>query len=510
MSDHMRKTHFLTLILSNLAFVGCTMGPSYVQPPEMNIPEEWHSPVTEGMHSGNPEYFAWWESLNDPILNSLIKRSAEQNLDLFLAGTRILEARAEQKGKTADLYPHIDASTTCGHIYYSKDALINGILGAAFPHHHRHHVKRNVDFFEIGFDANWEIDLFGASKHEISAAKAKVESAEENLCDIWVTLSAEVARNYIELRSLQLRLNLLQKNIDSQRDTLHLTQELLAIGDASAIEVLQGNEQLNVLLTQKPQLRLSIDKTIHRLSILLGLAPSELFTELCETKDLPNLPCEKPIGLPSELLRRRPDIRRAERDLAAATESVGSAVAGLFPRLSLYGFIGDISTHLKSLTNGGSGAWFVAPQLLLPIFNSQLLTQDVDFNKIKNQEALFEYQKVVLAALEEVENAIASFHYETERNQHFEKAQAANQEAYQLTLDLYQRGLKDYLEVLSMNRSLLSAENTLIQSQTDLLLHYISLYKALGGGWTLSQSISCGSDENQAEESLPEENQSED
>ena len=485
----MRSAYFWLILLLNLMLVGCTMGPKYVQPPEMNIPEEWHSDVSEGMDSGDPENFAWWESLNDPILNSLIKRVAEQNLDLFIAGTRILEVRADQKGKVAELYPHIDASTTCGHAYYSKDALINGILGAAFPAHHHRSGKRNVDFFEIGFDASWEIDLFGATKHEISAGKARIESAEESLCDLWVTLSAEVARNYIELRSLQLRLNLTEKNIETQQDTLHLTQELLTIGSANAIDVLQANEQLNILAAQKPLLKLSIDKAIHRLSILLAHPPGELFTELCESKELPCLPCEKPIGLPSELLRRRPDIRKAERDLAAATESVGSAVASLFPRLSLYGFIGDISTHLKSLTSGASGAWFAAPQLLFPIFNSRLLTQDVDFNKIKNRQALFEYQKTVLAALEEVENAIASFHYEEERNQHLEKVRMTGQEAYQLTLQLYQRGLKDYLEVLIINRSLLASENAFIQSQTDLLLHYISLYKALGGGWIASQCM---------------------
>jgi NodT family efflux transporter outer membrane factor (OMF) lipoprotein len=310
--------------------------------------------------------------------------------------------------------------------------------------------------------------------------------AEESLCDVWVTLSAEVARNYIELRGLQLRKQLILKNISSQQDSVQLTQELIEIGSASTIDLLQTEEQLSLLIAQKPLIDLSIDKAIHRLSLLLGYAPGELFSELCASGDLPRLPNEKPIGLPSDLLRRRPDIRRAERNLAAATESFGSAIAALFPRLSLYGFVGEINTRLKSLTNGQGVAWFAAPQLLFPIFNSRLLKQDVEASKIQAHQALFEYQKTVLDALEEVENAIASFRYEFERNEQLDHARHTDQMASQLTLQLYQKGIKDYLAVQIANRSLLAVEDTHIQSRIALLLHYVSLYKALGGGWDIS------------------------
>jgi NodT family efflux transporter outer membrane factor (OMF) lipoprotein len=481
----MRRTYFWQICFLNLTLVGCTVIPKYQQTSEMNIPEEWHSINSEGMYSDNPDCFIWWESLNDPLLNSLIQRAAQQNLDLFIAGTRILEARAARRGKMSDLYPHVDASITCGHACYSKDALVNGILGAVFPSHHAHSGKRNINFFEIGFDADWELDLFGMTEHEINALEAKVDAAEENLYDVWITLSAEIARNYIELRSLQQRLELVKKNIESQEDSIHLTQELLTIGVANSIDVLQAEEQLNMLRAQKSLLQLSIDKTIHRLSILLSYPPAELFTELCELRPLPSLPCKKPIGLPSELLRRRPDIRKAERDLAAATESVDSAIAALFPRFSLYGFMGDISTHLQKLTHGSSITWFLAPQLLMPVFNSRLLKQDVDLNKIQAQQALFEYQKTVLTALEEVENSIASLYFELERNEQLDESQKANQQSYQLTMQLYQRGLKDYLDVLITQRSLLAAQDSHIQSETELLIHYTSLYKALGGGWAI-------------------------
>lgn len=480
MSD-IRFWHLLLLLLLG----GCTVGPKYV-PPEMNIPNEWHSSSSEGMSAADPSDCTWWSSLNDPILNSLIQRASEQNLDLFIVGTRILEARLGRQAKEAERYPHIDASLTTGHLYWSKD-LQKTVLGACSSRH-RQTCKRNVNFFEIGFDADWEIDLFGFNTHEVNAAQAKIEATEESLCDIWVTLSAEIARNYIELRGFQQRKQLLLRNIASQQESVQLTQELVEIGTASSIDVLQAQEQIVLLNAQIPLMDLSIDKTIHRLSILLGYAPGELFAELREPRGLPCLPCEKPIGLPSDLLRRRPDIRRAERNLAAATESVGSAVAALFPRFSLFGFVGEISTHLKSLTNSKGVTWFAAPQLLFPIFNSRLLQQDVEFNKIQARQALFEYQKTVLAALEEVENSIASFSYESERNQQLIRAQQIDQEASQLTMQLYRQGVKDYLAVLIANRTLLAVEESHLQSQVDLLLHYVSLYKALGGGWNICQS----------------------
>lgn len=459
---------------------GCTVGPRY-EVPQMDIPEEWQTPPSEGMSATNLDCFIWWESLNDPVLNSLLQRAAQQNLDLFIAGTRILEARLMRKGKKAEAYPHIDASITPGNFYWSKDLLKKGLLGDCASHH----AKRNVTFFEAGFDADWEIDLFGFQKHQVNAAEAKVEASEASLCDIWISLSAEITRNYIELRGLQQRRALLHRNIEQLRDSAHLTKELLAIGMASKIDIIQAEEQLSQLAAEKPLLDLSIDKAIHRLSVLLSHPPGELFNELCEVQALPRLPCEKPIGLPSELLRRRADIRRAERDLAAATEDIGTAVAALFPRFSLFGFVGEISTNLRSMTNGNGVTWFAAPQLLFPIFNSRLLKQDVKFNQLQARQTLFEYQKTVLSALEEVENALAAFRYEMERYDQLSHAKFLSREAYQLNMDLYQKGINDYLTVLTSYRSLLAAEDASLQGEIALLLHYIALYKALGGGWNI-------------------------
>jgi outer membrane protein, multidrug efflux system len=472
--ESMRKAYIWQVIIFNSLLFGCTVGPKY-EAPEIESPCEWHSQPAKGMNDDEPDCFLWWESLNDPILNSLMERASQQNLDLYQAVSRVMEARIEKKGGQAARYPHIDASAAYAHARYNQKVL-DDILGIR---NCRNSDKHHVNVYEVGFDAEWEIDLFGMNAHEAKALDAQLQASEESLRDVWITLSAEIARNYIELRGLQQRLIVLEKNIEAQKDSIHLTDSLLQIGMGSSIDQWQGQEQLSTLESQKPQLGFEIEKSIHRLSILLGYAPGALFAELSPSGQLPCLPENMPIGVPSDLLRRRPDIRKAERELAAATERVGSAVAALFPRLTLSGFIGEITTHL--CTSGYT--WFVSPQLLLPVFNSKMLMQDVDINKLKAQQACYEYQKTVLKAFEETENAISSLRHDMERSHHLDMAEKSSQEAYTRFSQLYERGLKDYLVVQISNRSHLAAENAYLQSKIELLIDYVTLYKSLGGGW---------------------------
>lgn len=466
------KTIFFLLFLLTGCTV-CTVGPKYI-PPCLEVPEQWSSPLSEGMDLGRKECFLWLGSLNDPILTSLIERASLQNLDLHLAASRVLEARAEHKGGTSALLPHIDAAVGYEHVQYNRNRM-NSLLGTALKRNH-------IDFFEAGFDADWELDLFGMHAHEINALQAKIEASQEDFCHLWITLGAEIARNYIELRGAQLRLAVIEKNILAQEENMEMTNALTDQGFSSSIAQMQASEQLHVLKAEKPQIELSIKKTIHRLSILLGYSPGELLCELEQPYPLPIIPYSKPMCIPSELLRRRPDVKKAERDFAAANEQVGVAVASMFPRLSLHGFIGDI----VSICSGNGYALLGGSQLLFPLFNSRLIKQDVNLNNVKSHQALYEYQKTVLKALEETENAIASYHYEAERNDHLRDALKASQDAYELTLNLYQKGFKNYLEVLAIHRTFLTAEASFIQSQCELLFQYIALYKALGGGWDIT------------------------
>lgn len=474
------KRLLLPLLIS---VTGCTVGPTYV-PPEMEVPCEWHGEHSKECEQDSIDGYKWWEALNDPLLNSLIERGISENLDVQIAMTRIMEARLSLKGGEANLYPRLDATASYTYATFNQKTL-NNILGYGNCGGNR---QRNLNLFEAGFDAEWEIDLFGMRAHQNNALRAMAEASQEDFSNVIVTLTAEIAKTYIELRGLQQRLLLIDENIRSQQDTKELTVGLVAGGFAGTLDELQVDDELNQLISQKPQVATLIDRSVNHLSILLGMLPGDLYCELAEATPLPELPCYQPMGIPSELLRRRPDIRKAERELAAATEEVGTAIAALFPRISLTGFIGDITTFCST----GSLTGFAGPQLLLPIFNSRLLKQDVCYNKIKVQQSMLQYQKTVLEALEETENAISTFHNELEKKEHLKRIRQSSESAYQLSMQLYQSGLKNYLEVRIAQRSYLGAESALLQSRIDALVDYIALYKALGGGWHI---FSCDESE---------------
>ena len=445
------------------------------EPEMIPVPCEWHSPLSQGMDESPVDNFIWWNSFQDPLLDSLMERAACQNLDLVIAYLRILEVRREEKGTIP--YPRLDASLAGGHLGFNKE-----LLNHLFKETHAR--KGSIDFFEIGFDAEWEIDLFGIKEHEMKAIHAKLESLEEGHSALWVSLSSEVAKNYIQLRGEQNHLKLIEMNIQLEQESHYLVEGLSFAGMADSINEWEAQEKVSLLKAREEELKLSIDKTIFRLSILLGESPGELFDELCERGALPLLPCNKQIGVPSELLCRRPDIRQKERELAQASEEIAVAVVSRFPRLSLTGFLGEICALSSS-----SFTWFLAPNILLPIFNSRLITQDVELNQIKASAALIEYRKTVLNALEETETAIASFHYDLEKKAHLAKAKEASQEVYYLTSSLYDQGFKSYLDLLIAHRSLLEREESLIDSEIELLLDYIALYKALGGAWDCRKPV---------------------
>lgn len=476
------KRSISSLLAVSLMLSGCSVGPVY-EPPITEIPCEWHSELPETIHdTPEEECTAWWERLNDPLLNELIAYAANQNLDLHIAATRVLLARAEAKAKKGDLYPHIDGSVNYGHVQYSRDALVTGLLGSSLPIESRRH-DRGFNFFEVGFDVDWEIDLFGMRAHEIAALQAQEEAVQDNLCAIWVTLSAEIARNYIELRGLQHKLTIVQRTIEIQDNLVLLTRELQKRGMVDDLTLNKTEAESSTAKAELPAVQLGIHRTIHRLSILLGCPPGDLHDCLEAPGALPTLPENQAIGVPSELLRRRPDIRKAERELAAATERIGSAIAALFPRFSLRGFVGDISSNAGNIFSPSSATWFAGPQLLVPVFNSKLLLQEVQYNKIVTQQALYNYQKTVLEALEEAENAIASYKFGQERLLHMNNAFAIHKKSTDFAEELYQKGLSDYTAVANTEKNLLIAENARLQGEIDLLLHYISLYKAIGGSW---------------------------
>ena len=449
------------------------MGPKY-EPPAADVPCDWHTPQNDRIKQEASDDSQWWENFRDPCLNQLIELAYSQNLDLQVAAIRVLQARTQVKGKKADLYPRLDGSASCGYACLPKH-IVKDCL------------KRTLNFYEVGFDAEWEIDLFGMTAHEIKAAQAQAEAIQESLCSIWITLSAEIAKNYINLRNDQLHLDLIRQTAQLQQDAIARIQELAQRGINSEIEFSNAQGELHAIYAQLPPIELSIDQTINRLSILLGYNPGDLEELLTPCAALPELPCSISIGVPSDLLRRRPDILKAERELAAATEKVGSAIAALFPRFSLRGFLGDIATHAGHLFDPSSATALVGPQILVPIFNSRLLLQSVEYNKLETQAALLNYQKTVLEALEEAENALAAFSREEERNASLAEALKNYKNAAQYTDQLYERGLNDYATVVAARKNLFSAQADYAQSQATLLLNSIALYKAMGGCWVCDE-----------------------
>lgn len=469
---------WISLLLVVIMLSGCRVGPVYEEP-EMELPCAWQEePVLDCPADSLP----WWEALNDPLLNQMIATLAYENIDLQIAAIRVLKARGEANAKKSDLYPHIDGSLNYGHVYYSKDALVNGLLGTALPVNNKN-VKRHVNFYEVGFDADWEIDLFGRTAHEIAALKAHEEAVQENLGSIWVTLSAELAKNYIELRGFQEREKITIELVDIHQQEVSLTQELVSRGlvEESEIEKIKSAEL--IAHADLSRLQTMVKKAAYRISILLGESPGYYWDVLECYQPLPVVPCHYDLGVPSDLLRRRPDIRRAERELASSTEKIGSSIAALFPRFSLRGFIGEISTHAGSLFSPASATWLAGPQILVPIFNSRLLLQEVSYSKLETQESLFTYQKTVIEALEETENAIASFKSDQARDQLFQKNNEMFKQRVVLNDELYKRGVKDNLALASSKKAYLSARETALQGQVDALISYIALYKALGGCW---------------------------
>jgi NodT family efflux transporter outer membrane factor (OMF) lipoprotein len=458
--------------LFSLLLTGC-MPSQNKGPPIMDIPTDWNSEATIGMQDCPIDGFIWWQSLNDPLLDSLIERGRLQNLDLYMAAMRILQAREVLNGGKANYLPHVDGAVSYDYARYNQQT-----LGRILDLHHSDRQTRQFSLFEIGFDAEWEIDLFGLNASKIKALQNQAMASEEDFRQIELTLSAEVAKNYVELRGSQFKLQLIEKLIELQNESSSLISGLAYAGFIGNIEEIKNQEELNLLLAKKPEIELLIKKAIHRISVLLGYSPEMLYAELALIQPLPELPYQKPIGIPSELLRQRPDIRKAEKELAASLALVDSAIAELFPRLTLKGFIGDLSA-----LGSNSLTVFAGPQLFLPIFNSKMLNQSVQINKMKAKEACYSYQKTVLEALEEVENALSAFNAEWKKGYYFAQVQRASQDTYISTFQLYQRGFKDYRDVLEAHKNLLDSQNTYMQSHLDLLLRYIALYKSLGGGW---------------------------
>ncbi len=471
----MTRLSSAALVVVSLLLSSCSVGPKYRRPatPE---PTQWSVEQTRGTNTRQPEE-QWWTSFNDPEFDKLVRQAVEANLDLKLAAARLTEARAARGVVKSQLFPSIAATATATRNRQGFILPIAGTLGTV------RRVPVEFNNFEGGFDASWELDVFGRIRQGVRAATADVTAAAEARREVLITLLGEVGRSYAELRGFQLRLDIANKNIAIQQDTLELTKARAAAGLATALDVERASAQLETTRSVIPTFQTGIETSIHRLSVLLGQEPGALRAELLPGAPVPVTPPGVPVGLPSELLERRPDIRQAEAQIAAATARVGEAKAEYFPRFLLLGTAGRQASQLHDITLGLGNVFAAGPAVTLPIFTGGRIRSQVRVQDARLQQTVITYRSTVLTALEETENALVAYSEEQSRREHLESAVRSNEESVKLSSELYKAGLTDFLSVLDAQRALYADEDLLAQSRTAQTVDLIALYKALGGGW---------------------------
>jgi outer membrane protein, multidrug efflux system len=459
---------------------GCTVGPDF-KPPEPALSSHWSEPapkadVDPGL--GDQDLAQWWKIFNDPQLTSLIQRAMAVNLDLRIAQSRIRQARATVTIAGANLGPTVDASAA----YRRAQVPMSGSDRSGLT----------TDLFQTGFDAVWELDLFGGIRREVEASSAELDVAVESRHDLLVSLSAEVASNYLNLRSLQQRLAIARANLDTQEHTVQLTHQRWAAGFINRLDVVRAEAQAATTAGQIPLLEAAIRQTIHGLSLLLAAEPSSLVAELTPDAALPVAMANVPPGLPSELLRRRPDIRMAEADIHAATARIGVATADLFPTFTITGNLGLQSNSFNSTFNRSSRAWSLGPSINLPIFDMGRRLATIELQEAVQEGYMLAYEQTVLTALGEVENALVAANKEEEHRRALATAVTANRTAVKLATSLYVAGETDFLSVLDSQRALYLTEDALALSSKTVGTNLVALFKALGGGWEKEESSDGG------------------
>ena len=477
----MRRLRPTLLVILIPLLGGCAVGPNYKRP-QVAVPSQWTVAATRGTETKSPETDEWWASFQDPELNSLVERSVSRNLDLKLALERVQEARAARGVARSVFFPSIDGAA-------SGTRNRQRVIAPVGPQNSPLIAPVEYNNFQGGLSASWELDVFGGIRRNVQAATADMTAAEENRRDVLVILLGDVGREYAQLRGFQRRLEIANKNIKTQQDTLDLTSARAKAGLATELDVSRAAAQLESTKAVVPTLLSGIDVSIHRLSVLLGEEPGALRSELEKTSPIPSAGPEVDVGLPSDLLKRRPDIRRSEAQLAAATARIGEAKADLFPRFVLTGTAGRQATQLHDLTLGAGNFFSAGPGISLPLFTGGRIRSNIAVQTSRQREALISYQSAILNALEEVENALVGYSQEQERRDRLNDAVAHSQLAVDLATEQYKAGLVDFLSVLDAQRDLYANEDQLVQSQTSVTTNLVGLYRALGGGWNLGRTV---------------------
>ncbi|MBB3226568.1 multidrug efflux system outer membrane protein [Luteibacter sp. Sphag1AF] len=463
-----------TALFAALVLAGCaSVGPDYKAPVE--------APVTlQGMdaaHQNSASFQArWWEQFNDSTLNALIGRAAKNSPDLKIAVARLDEARALLGTAKSQQIPDIETQAAYSRSRQQQPGFTDQ--------------RNTVTSYQAGFDASWEVDLFGGVRRSVEAAGADAAASAASLQDAQVTLFAEVARNYFDLRGTQLRVEVTRRDIENQRASLKVIDARAEVGTGSEQDVASAKARLAAVEAQLPLLETQAQADTFRLAVLLGERPGELDIDLSPATFRP-IDVSLPMGGADEVLSRRPDIRVAERELAAANARIGVAKADYFPHVSLGGFIGFLAGRSNDFGSPGTRAWSLAPSISWSGLNVQRVRSGVKASEARADAALANYQRTVLRALEDVDNSLVSFNQQRTRVQKLMEQATFSQRAAALAKIRYESGATDYLEWLDAERTQLSAEDQLAEAEAAINISAVALYKALGGGWEACGDARC-------------------
>jgi NodT family efflux transporter outer membrane factor (OMF) lipoprotein len=482
------------LALTGLAALlgACTVGPDYRRP-ELAAPAQWSpgatAPRPDATSVALPAPFdgrQWWSVFGDPLLDQLVQEAAQQNIDLQTAALRIEQARVQRVAAGSAAYPSVALSGVAGRTRMSENGIAgalggggssgSGAQGASKP-------SLTTSLYQAGFDATWELDLWGRVRRNVEAADADIASAEAAKRDALVSLSAEITRSYLALRGIERQLAIARADLATQQRVGELVASRRRAGFAAEAEVSAQSAQIQAVLAQLPTLEQNLAQAKNRLALLLALPPGALEQRLKEQAAVTRLPPTVPVGLPGDLLLRRPDIRRREAELHSATARIGVAKARTFPSLQL-GVLGGLqSTQLHDLTDWGSRFLLGGTQVSLPIFEGGQLRAQVRLADIGAQQAALAYRQTVLGAFHEVEDALVAYAEEQRRSAALQRQFDDAARTRELALSRWQSGLAAFTEVLDAERSAHQSEEQLAQSSVTASTDLVALFKALGGGW---------------------------
>ena len=479
-------TGVLLVCFSGVFLAGCAVGPDY-QKPRVDVPDQWRQHIVERLSDANSLDHQWWENFDDPELTNLIEKASTGNLTARQAVLRINQARAAVDIAAGRYYPDVYGVGSYSRVkesennYSSSSRSFSGLFDP-------------TDYYSAGLDASWEIDVFGRISRGVESAAASYEANVENYHDTLVSLYAEIAINYANLRTTQKRLLYARKNIKIQQNTLKLTKDLYQAELVPGLDIEQA--KLNLANTEAlvPDLFILEDQILNRLAVLTGQYPGSLSEELKTVSEVPVYVKDIDVGLPVNLIRQRPDIRRTERQLAAQTAEIGVAAAELYPSFSLSGTFAYKSTETGNLFNSSSESYRFGPSMRWNLFSGGRIRSNVKLQKLLRDEVYLQYKNTVLRAVEEVENALVEYKQKLKRTKALAESVQASEKSTKLVDELYRNGLTDFQNVLDMQRTLSLQQDNLAQSRGDIIKSIIRIYKALGGGWEYDKLRFGGTD----------------